>query len=124
MAYELPEQHAEITWEDGSDLHGLEVTLSLDAPVDLLFRLQDWESITAKEQRELMLEFGDSVLVTWNLTYRGNSVPATGAGMLSQPMRLMVGIMIKWAETVNAVPLGETSNGGGGSVVPLATTGT
>lgn len=122
--FELPEKHAQVLWADGSELDGFEATLSLDAPIDLLLRMADYESLSAAEQRELMLAFGDSVLVSWNLTRKGKAVPATGAGMLSHPARLMVAIMKRWREVVAADPLGERSSDTTGSVAPLGMTGT
>lgn len=111
MGYEIPAKHARIRWDDDTEFAGLEAVLSLDTPADLLFQMQGFEDATPEGRRELMVAFGDSVLVEWNLEAKGRPVPASGEGMLTQPMRLVSAIMSKWTETVAAEgPLEQPSS--------------
>lgn len=111
MGYEVPAETARITWDEGTKFAGLEAVLSLDVPTDVLLRMDGFGDCTPAQRRDLMIEFGDAVLLEWNLEAKGVPVPATGAGMLSQPPRVMGALMEKWREVISgAGPLEQPSS--------------
>jgi len=111
MGYELQEKNVSITWAPGTELAGLRAVLSLDAPADLLIRMEGFEQAPTAEKRDLMREFGDAVLVEWDMHVKGQPIPATGDGMLRLPMRVVAAVMKQWTDAVAGEgPLGQPSS--------------
>lgn len=110
---ERPNQRtAEVRFAEGHEFHGAVIKTTLSASMDFVFSLQNLREETVERQRELMRQFGDSVIREWNVRDRNNNpVPATGEGLLTQEIRFGIDLIIAWlgvVATPNA-PLEEPS---------------
>lgn len=107
-----PKRTATLTFDEDHDYHGAEITVRLDAPMGLLFELENMAPL------EMMQRFGDEVLMAWNLeTDDGEPIPATGVGLLTQPPDFGGDLMAAWKDAITGVdgPLGRNSDAGGRS---------
>lgn len=108
----------DIAFDADHEFHGAEVTVALTASLDFVVDVQTLGTAGIARQREIIREFGDLCLVSWNIEDRhGNPVAADGDGLVAQDMEFVKALLEAWAEVVTqpAAPLGETSNGGGTS---------
>ena len=123
MGYELPKRTAILEFEEGDDYYGAEIEVSLDLPLEMIFRFRrarrpDSEHPATPEEvadeEQLYREFGDRALVRWNLTAGGVPVPATGAGFIAQPGPFCAAVMTAWtrATTGDSAPLVAPSDVG------------
>jgi hypothetical protein len=111
-----------VTWPEGHELHGLEVTtkgLSIGKLAGLIRasqeigRAQDTDAKIAAGDR--LLEGFASRLVSWNLEEDdGTPVPATAEGVADQDMQLMMELITGWMDAVASVdtPLPQPSPNG------------
>jgi hypothetical protein len=102
-------------WVDEETGERLEVLVRLDFTLGQFFELQramrpiaeatdDPTSPEAEESlRTAIRNFGDRVLVGWNLTRdTGDDVPATADGAEEVPLRLITAIFTVWSKAVTA----------------------
>lgn len=122
MGFQVPRRTARVTFEEGHDYHGAEITLNLDLPTAAIFELQ---RLQAEDADAAVRMFADDALVTWNIEDNGVPVPATYEGAKTQPAAFILTLMRRWQEAATEVPapLGQASSGTDSSVVPLAQTG-
>jgi len=132
--FKVPRREAHITFAEDHDYHGAEIDIYLDQPLAFVFEMQQQflEASDSKDGSELELmqallrQFGEHVLASWNLEDdAGSEIPATAEGLFTLPAAFVNTLIGKWLEEATSVPapLGERSSDGGGSVVPLAQTG-
>lgn len=107
---------AEFAFAEDHRHHGAVVEVYLDGvSVDFALSYAVLDDEPPLRRRELLRQFGDTVLKSWNVEDRdGNEVPATGEGLLSQEGSLVFAIINQWLEmaTSAAGPLDEPSNDG------------
>lgn len=120
MKWTPPPREARITWEPDHIYHGAEVTLSLDAPAGLLFRLQGFPTADGEQRAAMVREFGDAVLMDWNA-----DAEATGEGLLSMPMAFVDSLFEQWigAQGVDAPLAGNSPSSTTSARARLAKTG-
>jgi hypothetical protein len=135
--FQLEPTTAVLEFAEGHRLHGLEVEVSLDTPIRLYQRIvalsvrnegEDAEAVSKilDEFTDTVVQFGDNVLVEWNLDdAKGEPVPATGESLAAQPAHVVRSIMDEWLVAVVSppVPLGDESPSGEQSdLVPFGRT--
>ena len=135
MSYQLPDEVALITFEDRP---GFEARVLLSVPWGYQFdfqrrmtpgelrelrdlaggevgpervdRMTDLTTGVTEQQRAALSEWGDTVLVRWNLADRnGAEVPANGEGLLAQPQKFVLDLIGAWTEALRNPPF---TNGG------------
>ena len=100
MGFVPPEKSGLVHGE--GDYAGFEARVRI-APVPLSLSLgltSRFESGDAGEMLAAIREFGDAVLIEWNV-----DAPATGAGLLSQDVGLSKALIIGWSEALAQPPL-------------------
>ena len=100
---------------------GAEVTAGLAASLDLVVEIQTMTDAGVERQRELIREFGDLCLVSWNIEdRRGVPVPANGAGLVAQDMAFVQALLEAWIEVMTqpSAPLPVPSSNGSKSAAP------
>lgn len=114
MGFEVGGDTALLVFEEGTSLSGATVRVSLDMSIDDFLALQgmanqlqngeddDIGDLTASV-KEAYRQFGDAVLVDWDLMLRGEAIPANGEGMLKLPMRKSAEIFRAWNQAIGAV---------------------
>lgn len=97
-----------ITLEFQGRFAGLEVEVVTDAPIDFVFRMGEVVGAPLKEQLEIIREFGDVVIDSWNYLHpkTGEPVTADGDGAVSLPFSLALSIIEAWASYI----VGNDSN--------------
>lgn len=107
---------ADIKFEEGHEYHGAEITVVIEAPMDFYFTLAGDEFFKAPplRKRELIKQFGDMVLDSWNLEDRdGNPIPPNGSGLLTQSIDFGTDLIIAWLEAGSPpAPLSDRSGDG------------
>ena len=114
-----------LTWPDGHELAGLEVTTK-GLPVKKLFELVQLSGqLTGEGDVATKVAVADELfagfaarLVSWNLEDDDDApVPATLAGVNDQDFDFMVGLIMTWMDAVSSVdiPLPQPSPPGGSS---------
>jgi len=113
MGFREPEQFAIIRGED--DYAGLEVRVRLNISLGFVFGIQRrMVSEIQGEPEEAMREFGDAVLMEWNVEGRdGQPLPANGEGVLQGSVILLTTIIGAWVEAVKNPPLASVSGSNG-----------
>lgn len=103
---------AAIAFAPGHEFHGAEATVALTASLDFVLSIEGMDGESSERKRALMLSFGDSVLVDWNVEDEDGPVPANGEGFLAQDMDFAVALMRAWSDAmVNPpAPLSLPSN--------------
>ena len=122
MGFKVPRRQARITFEEGHDYYGAEVTLNLDVPMAFLF---EFERTRAADTEAAVRMFVESILAEWNVEDdAGQPIPATYDGAKTQPPAFIRALMDRWVTegTAAPAPLEQTSSDSGTSVVPLART--
>ena len=115
MGFEVPRRTAVLTFE-GEEYEGCEVRCLFDISLrDLLY----FDALEAGSQKaeEAMRRFGDSFLESWNIEIDGESVPATGEGIMLVPAPFALMMLNAWREAMTKMagvsdPLGEASKNG------------
>lgn len=112
MGYEPPSVGLKLDFSD-TPYAGLEVTMGA---VSLGQLLQIEELREEDATRELITLFAD-VLESWNVTRKGEPVPADLDGVLSQDPEFILAIVMAWQRNITSAPppLPGTSNSGGTS---------
>lgn len=111
-----------VTWPEGHELHGLEVTtkgVSIEKLVELMRLGQELSRSTdidakTRAASEMLAGFA-ARLVAWNLEEDdGTPVPATAEGVADQDMQLMTELIMGWMDAVSSVdtPLPQPSPNG------------
>lgn len=94
-----PKRTATLTFEEGHDYHGAEVSVRLDVPMSVVF---EFDSLSPADG---MRRFGDEILIDWNIEDDdGNPVPATADGLLSQSSDFGLALLDAWKESAAGVP--------------------
>lgn len=104
-----PKRTATLTFDEDHDYHGAEIECHLDAPMGLVFEFQRIGDEGA-DQAGIMRDFGDRVLIAWNLEDDdGQPIPATGEGLLAQPFAFAYALIEAWGEAAAqpSAPLGR-----------------
>lgn len=104
MGFELPERTALLQFEDG-EYAGAEVRCRLNVGMGVMFdlwRLQN--SPTPDDIQRAFLLFADEALIEWNLTRRGEAIPASPEGLGRVPMEFIRLLLAKWQEAAIGVP--------------------
>lgn len=119
MGFKLPQRTVTIGFDEGHDFHGLEVVLSRNAPMSLLFLARkSGAQMSDGEFFDLAEGFSEHILLSWNLEDAdGTPIPATFESVKEQPPELLVALLDKWGDVVMspAAPLGEPSSNGASS---------
>ena len=103
MGFEIPRRTARIILED--DYEGAEITCALDVDMGTYFHFQGLiESEDAAHLEKAFREFGDRILIEWNLEEDGEPLPATAEGVMQLPPALALAILGKWSEAVGEAP--------------------
>lgn len=114
MGFDIAGSRVALEFAPGTILAGAHVEASLELPIrDFLVLQRTFARFSdAAERDELMGEqgdgpleqafhqFGDKVLLGWDITYRGQDIQPTGDGMLSLPMAVASAIFAAWAQAV------------------------
>ena len=114
MGFRVSERTATVVGQD--DYEGFIATVRISPiPMAFAFEMQArMQSRDADTVQNAFREFGERVLIEWNLEGEAGPIPATGEGIL-QADQGVVGAMIKgWAEATKEPPLvnaGPPSNG-------------
>jgi hypothetical protein len=122
--FRLPDRIAVLDFSD-TEYDGAEVRLLLNVPLGLAFQIQDL--VEEGKEREMVNEFANSVLVSWNLVDdAGNDIPSDAEGMQKIDSAFLTIVMQKWSEVVGQPPspLSETSEDGNTSEEQLVETAT
>ena len=83
-------------------LEGGWAKLNLNMPMRLMLNIENLDELSKQEQRDTIVEFGDSVLVEWNLVGTdGNDIPPNGEGLLSLGSADYLSFFRSWAVKVN-----------------------
>jgi hypothetical protein len=114
---------ADIKFDESHPFAGAELTLRLTAPVDFVLKMVGLQELSRAEMlkalastADLIGEFGDLVLVSWNCDGRdGAPAAANGAGLLGQPIELVAAVMEAWTEvmTGTSAPLADSLSASG-----------
>lgn len=99
---ELEPYTQEFTFGEESPYPGLQVKLNLNASLDMWF---ESFATTGGRLQKLLTEFGDDALVDWNLTVKGEAVPATAEGLRRAPFHLVRFLINEWREAAVNPPL-------------------
>ncbi|MFJ7269431.1 hypothetical protein ACIQV3_22765 [Streptomyces sp. NPDC099050] len=121
MGYRHQIPRINVTFDEGHEYHGCEVTLRR-------LKLGEWLDITGLggEEDPGVRHIGDQLkkmadkLIAWNLEGEdGAPVPTTAEAVLEQDRDLMVAVLGAWLDTLNGVsaPLEPSSTGGDPSLV-------
>lgn len=103
MGFEIPRRTARIILED--DYDGAEIRCALDVDMGTYFHFQGlMESSDAAQLEQAFREFGDRILIEWNLEEGGEPIPATAEGVMQLPPALVLAILGKWGEAVGEAP--------------------
>ena len=96
--YELPEEIGHFFFNEESDYPGVEFDAHIDIPIGELFKYQttDWDT----EAESMLKQWGDQVLVSWNLTKNGAAIPADGVGIFRPGIRMIRDMMKAWSDGV------------------------
>ena len=102
--FQITKKTALIEFEEGHEYYGLSVLTSLDVSMEVLFSL-DKIGDKGSANAELLSNFGDQVLIEWNLTDSNDEpIPATGAGFMKVPLSLAAALMRYWSTAATDVP--------------------
>ena len=111
-----------ITFAEGEEFHGLELTVRLNADMALFLEIVGLTEMgpavgpeAIKQFASALTDFGDRCLVDWNVDDDdGNPVPANGAGFLKQDLDFVMAIIGAWVAEVStpSAPLVQPSPGG------------
>ena len=85
----------------GGSLEGGWAKLNKNMPMRLMLNIESLSDMSQNEQRETIVEFGDRVLVEWNLADENGDIPATGEGLLSLGSEDYLSFFRSWAVQVN-----------------------
>jgi hypothetical protein len=122
------------TWDEGSPLFGLEVTMSLRISLADMVRMgQAWQSGDPDEMADAAEQVG-KYLIAWNLEEPAEDgsvpVPPTLEGWMSVDAMIKVLVFGRWMEAINASvgtlvpdPLSVPSRNGRRSAAHAGTTG-
>ena len=85
------------TVELEGDLEGGVVEIG-DAPMSFMLKLSNREEMnTAQEEEAMVRQFGDDVLVSWNLVGEDEEdIPANGEGAISLPSSIFNAVFLAW----------------------------
>ena len=120
--FRIPDQTAHITFS-GTDYDGAEVWVKLNVSFAHYIALR--KAAEGDDQVKMAELFGGEILMEWNLEGAGGeSIPATGAGMLQIPLALAMLIVQHWIEAVAAVPAPLAETSADISTLAAASTGT
>ena len=120
MGFRLEASYANLDFSD-TILDGAHVKTRLDIKLDVVLNLQALaESEKSSDIRRAFEQFGEEVLVEWDLeTDKGISIPTGKEGMLNLDIVTAQFIMQAWMSAITQVPspLGSKSSDGNGSQV-------
>lgn len=113
----VPSREARIKFSDGSGFDGAIVMCAFDVSFDTLFKYQRMQGRKDPDAvRTVLTDFGDEILISWNLRDKKSkeAVPATGEGLLSQPVAFGTALIEAWTDAMvqPPAPLGSASNDG------------
>ena len=94
--YDLKTETATLVFDAGTGYAGLKAETTLDIPADDVLEFSKIADLKGWESKPLLRDFGDRVLLSWNLTREGQDVPATGDGMMSTPIKLVMALVKAW----------------------------
>ena len=85
------------------DFEGGRVKVKKNCPIALILRILDMDSTSGKEQESLIREFGEKVLVSWNLQEEIKEdvfvdIPADGDGVFSLDDDVYFEVMRAWGD--------------------------
>lgn len=93
-----------LEFAEGTVLSGATVRCSLDMSIRDFAQMQRaWSEAQDGDMGDLasaFVQFGDAVLVDWDICYRGEPVPATGEGLASIPAAAANAIFAAWTDAV------------------------
>jgi len=112
--FEPPEQRLRLRFEDG-EWAGAEVVCVADAPFGVLLKFEKWREMADPDSEEIagiMRQFGDDILIEWNLTHKGEPRIATGEGFLGLGMVAQLKIIGAWLQGIGqmATPLAQAGS--------------
>lgn len=114
VKYQLPSTTLTLDFKDTA-FDGAEVKCRTDVSMGFLLRMQRMANSTNDEDAEKSLtEFGDKILIEWNLEDEHIDIPANGTGMLQITASFAQALMSLWAEEVAqpSAPLSPKSSNG------------
>lgn len=103
MGFEVPRRTARIQFEEHP---GMEIECALDISLGAFFEFQ--RLTASKDQKDVekaMQQFGEEIVISWNLEIDGIKLPATGEGMLRLPPAFALVILNAWVGAVQELPL-------------------
>ena len=91
----------------------LTVLLETEVSMQVLLRMQRFGPEN-EDNEDILIQFGDEVLLDWNYEKRGLAIEATGDGFVKAAPHLCAFLMNKWLEIQTAVdvPLAAPSTSG------------
>ncbi len=89
------------TIELDGDLEGGVVEIG-DAPMSFMLKLSSREEMkTADEEEAMVRQFGDQVLISWNLVDEDEQdIPANGEGAISLPSSIFNAVFLAWLSSL------------------------
>ena len=90
------------TLELTGEYEGGEIVVAVDAPISFVFRMGDISGgMPLSDQLDLVREFGDTVIQSWNLEDAdGVEIPADAEGAISLPFPVALAIIETWSKYV------------------------
>lgn len=112
--FRRPERTIVVEFAEGTDWHGAEVVCRRDVTIK---RLVDFEALASGDISELargLRDFGDELVVSWNLEEGGADVPVGGESLCSWPVDFGMSLVRGWLEgaTTIGAPLVDESGSG------------
>jgi len=136
MGFEIGGNTARLVFEEGTALDGATVRVSLDMSVrDFLAMQRTIAGLSSANPEDLaddMLDrwesayrtFGDRALVSWDVIFEGEPLPATGEGVLSLPFQVANELFSAWGKAIGRVSPNSgaaSANGDRSGAAPEAT---
>ena len=125
MGFKRPTRTIIVEFDENTDWHGAEVTCRRDVSLARLTRFEGLANGKLTDLCEVLKDFGDEVLVAWNLEDdNGNPVPANGESLVAWPIDFGNALITAWITAAVGVeaPLVEKSVNGKLSVVEQSVT--
>lgn len=113
--FKRPQRTVVVEFDEGTDWYGAEVVCRRDISLGQLRRYEEAEGAGLKGQEDIIRDFVDEVVVSWNLEDdEGEPLPKTGDSLLAWPFEFTALLLRNWliGATQVGLPLGEPSANG------------
>lgn len=114
MPYQIKRRTAVIDFK-GTDYDGAEMRCRFDVEMETFLSYQRMiDDASIVNVAEMFKQFGDEIVLEWNLEDEGKQIAADGAGMMKLPVQLATEIIKRWLEAMAtpSAPLSLPSKNG------------